>query len=360
MTAAREATPYMPQHAAAISAQMSQVPPSSASTPVPDFRPCTVTEQAISPASPISFAAGQTNTLLTLTPTNDNLSEDDETVVVDLGTPSGATLGARSRHTALILDDERRAGPPQLRFEFADSQASEDGGTATVRAILSRPTNTALTIPLSYSGTASSADYSAPANLSFSAGSSTATLTVNLVEDTLDEATETIIISLQATAGITVSSPEQHTLSLIDNDPVPTVDFVLAEQAVREGARTIQVALRLSAASGRDIVLGLSTDGTAQSGLDYQPIPSQFTLPAGSLTAQIPVQLIADGLDEATETLILGITSAEPATVGTTAEHRMRIEDSTSDSDSGGALPLGLLIGLIGSAWRRRSRQPPH
>ena len=314
----------------------------------------------ISPASPISFAAGQTNTLLTLTPTNDNLSEDDETVVVDLGTPSGATLGARSRHTALILDDERRAGPPQLRFEFADSQASEDGGTATVRAILSRPTNTALTIPLSYSGTASSADYSAPANLSFSAGSSTATLTVNLVEDTLDEATETIIISLQATAGITVSSPEQHTLSLIDNDPVPTVDFVLAEQAVREGARTIQVALRLSAASGRDIVLGLSTDGTAQSGLDYQPIPSQFTLPAGSLTAQIPVQLIADGLDEATETLILGITSAEPATVGTTAEHRMRIEDSTSDSDSGGALPLGLLIGLIGSAWRRRSRQPPH
>ena len=308
----------------------------------------------ISPASPISFAAGQTSALLTLTPSNDNLSEDDETVVVNLGSPSGATLGTRSRHTALILDDERRAGPPQLRFEFADSQASEDGGTATVRAILSRPTNTALTVPLSYSGTASSADYSAPANLSFSAGSSTATLTVNLVEDTLDEAVETVIISLQATAGVTISSPEQHTISLIDNDPVPTVDFVLAEQAVREGARTIQLALRLSAASGRDIVLGLSTDGTAQSGLDYQPIPAQFTIPAGSLTAQIPVQLIADGLDEATETLILGITNAEPATVGSTAEHRMRIEDSTGDSDSGGALPLSLVIWTLCSAWLRR------
>lgn len=315
----------------------------------------------ISPASPINFAAGQSSALLTLTPSNDNLSEDDETVVVDLAAPSGATLGTRSRHTALILDDERRAGPPQLRFEFADSQASEDSGTATVRAILSRPTNTALTVPLSYSGTATSADYSAPANLSFSAGSSTATLTVNLVEDTLDEAVETVIVNLQATAGITLSSPEQHTLSLIDNDPAPTVDFVLAEQAVREGARTIQLALRLSAASGRDIVLGLSTDGTAQSGLDYQPIPALFTIPAGSLTAQIPVQLIADGLDEATETLVLGITSAEPATVGSTAEHRMRIEDSTGDSDSGGALPLGLLIWTVCLAWqRRRCKQPSH
>lgn len=314
----------------------------------------------LSPASPISFAAGQTSALLTLTPSDDNFSEDDETVIVQLGTASGATLGSRSRHTALLLDDERRAGPPRLRFEFPDSQASEDDGTATVHAMLSRPTNTALTVPLSYTGTANSADYSAPANLSFSAGSSTATLTINLLDDAVDEAIETIVISLQATTGITLGSPEQHTLSLIDNDPEPSVEFVLAEQTVREGARIIPVTLRLSAASGRDIVLGLSTDGTAQSGLDYQPIPSQFTLPAGALTAQIPVQLIADGLDEATELLILGITSAESATVGTNAEHRMRIEDSTGDRDSGGALPLGLLVWLTCGLWlRRRSSQTP-
>lgn len=313
-----------------------------------------LSDYQLSPTSPISFAAGQTSALLTLTPRDDNLSEDDETVVVDLGAPSGATLGSRSRHTSLILDDERRAGPPQLRFEFAESQASEDGGTATVRAILSRPTNTALTVPLSYSGTATRADYTAPANLSFSAGSSTATLTLNLLEDTLNEASETILIRLQSASGITLGSPEEHSISLIDNDPVPTVNFVMAEQAVREGARTIQVAVRLSAASGRDVVLGLSTDGTAQSGLDYQPIPSQLTIPAGDLTAQIPVQLIADGLDEITETLILGIGSAEPATVGTTAEHRMRIEDSSGDNDSGGALPLLLGIWPLIGIWLRR------
>ena len=137
------------------------------------------------------------------------------------------------------------------------------------------------------------------------------------------------------------------------------MNFVLAVQSVREGARVIQIAVRLSAASGRDITLGLSTDGTAQSGLDYQPIPASFVIPAGQLSAQIPIQLIADGLDEPTETLLLGIASASPATVGTVALHSMRIEDSSGDDDSGGALPASLGLIAVGLVWLWRRRHLP-
>lgn len=58
------------------------------------------------PVSPLTIAAGTTSASLTLSTVNDTTDEPDETVIVTLGTPSGASLGSASTSTVTILDND--------------------------------------------------------------------------------------------------------------------------------------------------------------------------------------------------------------------------------------------------------------
>jgi hypothetical protein len=62
-------------------------------------------------ASPVVIPAGQLSADITLTPVDDVDGEADETVELTLDTPTGATLGATTVHTATIQDDD---GGPAL------------------------------------------------------------------------------------------------------------------------------------------------------------------------------------------------------------------------------------------------------
>ncbi len=64
-------------------------------------------------------------------------------------------------------------------------------------------------------------DYtSAAGTLTFGLGQTTTTFTVTLLSDTLVEGTETIGLSLSApTGGVSLGSPAQATLYLVDDDP---------------------------------------------------------------------------------------------------------------------------------------------
>lgn len=315
-------------------------------------------DYSLSTASPLTIPAGQTRAQITLTPNDDLLTEEDESVNISLGTPSGASLGSGSTHTAQILDNERRSGPPVARFELGSSQFGEAVGTANITVVLSRAAPSALSIPLSYSGTASAADYSGPSTVDFAAGAISTTLTVSLSNDTQDELAETVSISLQDANGVTIGSPSIHEMQIIDDDSAPLLSFNLATQSVREGARTINVGLTLSAGSGRDVRFQVDTDGTAQSQLDYQALPAEFVIPSGVLVFNLPVTLLADGLDEPDETLIISLASADGAQIGSANQHRMTIEDSVTDNDSGGRLPMSmLLLALALLGLRRRVRR---
>lgn len=59
--------------------------------------------------------------------------------------------------------------------------------------------------------------------------------------------------------------------------------------------------------SDMDLVIDYSIGGTAESGIDYEVIAEQITIPAGMSTAVLPIIPIADGDDEETETIILNL-----------------------------------------------------
>jgi hypothetical protein len=57
-------------------------------------------------ASPITIAAGSQSGSLTITVVNDMIVELSETVVVDMGVPTNATLGLPATHTVTITNDD--------------------------------------------------------------------------------------------------------------------------------------------------------------------------------------------------------------------------------------------------------------
>ena len=57
-------------------------------------------------ASPLTITAGNTTADITVTITNDPDIESDETVIVDMGSPTNATQGTTIQHTLTITDDD--------------------------------------------------------------------------------------------------------------------------------------------------------------------------------------------------------------------------------------------------------------
>ncbi|OGV81812.1 MAG: hypothetical protein A3K19_26470 [Lentisphaerae bacterium RIFOXYB12_FULL_65_16] len=61
-------------------------------------------------ASPITITAGNLSADITITVNDDAMSEDDETVIVTMGSPTNALQGATTVHTATILNDDISPG----------------------------------------------------------------------------------------------------------------------------------------------------------------------------------------------------------------------------------------------------------
>ncbi|MFQ5507807.1 MAG: Calx-beta domain-containing protein, partial [Leptospirillia bacterium] len=298
------------------------------------------TDYTISPASPLTITAGQAFADITVTLTGDTDFEPDETVVINLGTPTGAGLGTPTSHTVNITNDDIQ---PSVTFALG-AQNSNEGLAATVPVTLNLSALSAWDVTVPYTiGAASTAsgagvDYSlAPAGqVVISAGQISADLSVTVVNDLLHEtASETVIVDMDtvglvnATAGATV----QHTLNIVDDDTEPVVTFALGASSISEGAGSFNIQVNLGAASGLDTDIPFTIDGAGTAlgaGVDYTMLTaSPLTIPAGSTSGQIQVQLTGDLLDEYNETLILNMgVPVNAVTDGTSiTQHTFTIND---------------------------------
>ena len=78
-------------------------------------------------ASPVIISAGATTQTITITINDDTVDEDNETVIVTMGSPTNALQGATTIHTATIFDND---SPPTITGTTA-GQNVNDNGTMT-------------------------------------------------------------------------------------------------------------------------------------------------------------------------------------------------------------------------------------
>ena len=265
-------------------------------------------------AGTLTFAAGTTSRTITVSVTGDTTSELDETVVVTLSNPSGATVSAASG-TGTIRDDD--TGTPTLRVNSPTVTEGDSGSTNMNFTVTMNPAsnrNVAVIFGVTGGTATSGTDYTTSLQnnrirLRFSPGQTTKTVTVAVQGDTLDEPDETVVVGLSGVGFGARIGTGTGTGTITDDDPMPALS--VDSPSVTEGdsgSTDMTFTVSLSPASGREVRLGYAIypgDGTATSGTDYTAIDGFrfLTFAPGETSKTFTVEVLGDTDPEADETV---------------------------------------------------------
>ncbi|WP_425638155.1 MBG domain-containing protein [Algoriphagus yeomjeoni] len=176
----------------------------------------------------ITIPAGSTTGSITFNNIDDNLYETNETVIVDITLVTYGTEDGVQQVTFTITEDDL---PPTVSLEVLDIYnpiTDESGGQAYVRAKLSAVAGVTVSVPLTFSGTATGGgtDYSITGStISISSGDLMDSIRVTSLFDGIEEGDETIIIDMGTPTNGTEDGIQQVTLTIIDEDAVPPIGY---------------------------------------------------------------------------------------------------------------------------------------
>ena len=258
----------------------------------------------------ITILAGQTTGTVTIDPTSDFLSENNETVIADITNVTGgngATENGTQTATVTITDNDA----PTVSLS-GTTTVDEDGVTnATLTATLSQAAPTDVVVTLAYTGTASGSDYTASSTtITLLVGQTTGTVTIDPASDFLSENNETVIADITNVTGgngATENGTQTATVTITDND-APTVSLSGGTTIDEDGVPNATLTATLSQAAPTDVVVTLTYTGTA-SGSDYTASSTTITILAGQTTGTVTIDPTSDLLSENNETVIADITN---------------------------------------------------
>src|SRR5205085_6042519 len=138
-------------------------------------------------------------------------------------------------------------------------------------------------------------DYTlASGTLTFNPNITSQNVAVTIVNDTLDEDDETIVVTLSNPTNATLGTNTVHTYTILDNDNPPTVAFTLTSSSGSEATTPANLAVSLSAVSGRTVSVQFAvTGGTATGGgVDYTLGNGTLFIAAGSTGVNLPITIV--------------------------------------------------------------------
>ncbi|MDA9212550.1 hypothetical protein N9O84_02430, partial [Gammaproteobacteria bacterium] len=255
-------------------------------------------------ASSVTFAPGETQKTISIDLVDDFVKEPSESFVVQLGGATNAIIGSNSSADITIEDDDL---PPTI--SISDSSALEDAGLVNLTLALSNPSSESVSVDLATSnGTAlDNLDYSSySANLVFSPGETSKSISIAVLADTLDEFDETFIVALSNATNASIADASAL-VSIIDSDVAPSLSFI-APTSVNEGENA-QYQATLSNISAKDISLDYQIAGVSAN--DVNTTAGVINIPAGTQSTSLVISALEDNLIEANETIELSLSNAE-------------------------------------------------
>ncbi len=256
-------------------------------------------------AGTLSFAPGESVQSIPLSIVDDGTIESGETVVVDLTNPVGGQLGSIASHTLTIADDDR----PVITISASDPTASEAGDPGEFTITRSGPPSGALTVNFTRTGTATSAtDFTAVGtSVIIPDAQSSVTIPVTPAQDTTNEGSETVILTITANAAYTVGAPSAATVTILDDDR-STVTIVANDSTASETpGDTGQFTITRTAPTTGTLTVNLTITGNATNGADYTTIASTVAFTAGQTSRTVTVTPTNDTATEGPEVVTLQI-----------------------------------------------------
>ncbi len=238
---------------------------SGTATPILDYngQPITVT-----------ILANQTSATVTVPALMDNIVENPETVLVNLGTPSDPSVSVLVPQGTGIINDVQSH---QLTVSISDAGTVVEGGNLQYTVTLSGGTSpTDITIPLTYAGTATPIlDYNGQAiTVTILANKTSATVTVPTLDDNIVENPETVLVTLGSPSNPAVIVVVPTGTGIITDNDGPGLDTatwsITGSTSVNEGANaTYLVHLDGTMQAGETALIHLDLADISTTSADY-------------------------------------------------------------------------------------------
>jgi hypothetical protein len=288
-------------------------------------------------ASPLIISSGSLFENIQVIITDDAESaEGDETVVIDLdASPANAILGDNNQYTLIINDND---GTRIIDFQTLTASGAESVSSYTAVVEMSSSYTSDVTVDYEVTGGNATEDIDftiAAGTVTILSGATTGSFDITINQDALNEADETIEITLSnpspVGADAIIGTDNIFTYTITNDDSEPNVSFASSSSSVSESAGMGSIQVMLSSISGQDVVVDYSVaDGSATgNGTDYSlSSPGSVTIPAGELTAYIYPFIVEDDIAELSETFTLTITGASGAAHVEPLNHTFTISDN--------------------------------
>lgn len=283
--------------------------------------------------SSITILDGTTSGAVTFTIADDNASEGSETATLSLENPSsGILLGSPVSANIAIADND--VASVIIEQSGGNTNATEGGATDTYDIRLAtQPTDD---VTINIAGDAQASASASSILFTTSDWNTNQTITVTAIDDNNIEGNHSASIAHTATStdanynGISVSSVP---VTVTDNDVSHTLVFVRADTTVSEGAGTVKVWLRVSAAGNTagTVDLAVSNYSTASGGGTDYSAPVTLNVPANLVLNQLigfDFTITDDGVSEADEYIICKVSNTSNVTVSSAAQSTLYIKDN--------------------------------
>jgi hypothetical protein len=195
------------------------------------------------PGGSVSFAAGETSKTITVGVQGDTAVEADEGFTVTLSSPTGAWLGSPAQASGTITNDDL----PVVTIAAADADKPEGTSasptpftfTVTRQSGFAGSSSVAWAVAGSGPKPANAADFSGgvlpSGTVSFAAGETSKTITVNVAADTLTETDEGFTVTLSSPSGAALGVPAQASGTITNDDYRSRLSIAAADAVKSEG-----------------------------------------------------------------------------------------------------------------------------
>jgi hypothetical protein len=232
---------------------------------------------------------------------------------------NGTELMAVGANLAFISSDL----VPEVSFVSDSLQVLEGSPTASVAVKLTVPATAAFDVPVSVlvSSTAVlNTDYqTVPTTLSFAIGQQLAILEVPLLNDVTLDGEKKLQLSVGAPTGTRLGSPNNTTITIVDDDAPPTLRLISPKRTLAEHGGTVLVQAELSWPAPGPVSATLARTGTAAEGVDYTA-PASVSFVTGERLKTFSVVVNDDSTTEQDEDATLTLTAISGAVAAATEQ----------------------------------------
>jgi len=280
----------------------------------------------------VTIPAGAVSAPVVITPYDDDLGEQAETVTLAVTTFNNAySLGTSFQGTITIADN---SDAPLVNVR-SGTVGVEGGANATFIVRSVGTGSGTVTVNYTLSGTATAgADYTAPSGSVTVPvnGSNDTTVTIPVINDVLGEPTETVVVTLIPSASYRIYNDGVAELAIQDNDSgdrvmVSTYNHSPSEAGPVSGTFYLS---RTGTTGALDVNYTIS--GTATNGVDYATLSGVVTIPDTQSGVNLVMTPVDDAVFEGAETVTLTVAPGSGYQVDRPASATFVISDNDTAS----------------------------